>query len=151
MTEPNRRASQRRLPAACLLLLLLPLAQGAGARELPSADDLQWLVPGEVMALMVEHDPHGPVVIDARPKPRYVLGHIPGAWNISSKDMWGWIEDLEPYRERGIVLYDDNGLNAHRAGHKLLIDGFRKVFLMRGYYPAWLRKGYPHETGEPPN
>ena len=125
------------------LLLLAPLA--AGARPLREAGHLQQIEPEEVLSILIEGG-DGPVVIDARAAPLYAKSHIPGAVNVYSKLLWGWIPDLEKYRDRGIILYCESGLNSRRAGLKLLRADFPKVFEMRGHLKRWRALGYPLEV-----
>jgi rhodanese-related sulfurtransferase len=114
------------------------------ARELAAADRLQPIAPQEVMAILIRGD--GPLVIDARPPVHYEKGHVPGARSVYSKWIHGRLPELEPYRERGIVIYCRNGLNSKRAGLKLLQEGFRRVFVMEGHLPRWIALGYPVEV-----
>ena len=105
---------------------------------------MQELTTEEVLQILIDGD--GPVVIDARPGPRYEQEHIPGVMHVYSKHVWGWVPDLEKYRDRGIVFYCDNGLNSRRAAKKLLGEGFPKVFVMKGYLRRWKTLGYPLES-----
>lgn len=144
-TEPR---SMRRVIAgiACLGLwaALLASPQPACARDFPAANRLQPITPEEVMELII--DGRGPVVIDVRPPVHYEKGHIPGAISVYSKWIYGRLPELEPYRERGIVVYCRDGLNSKRAGIQLLSEGFRKVFVMQGQLPRWTQLGYPLEV-----
>jgi rhodanese-related sulfurtransferase len=132
---------------ACLGMVSALLAAAtprASARELAEADRVQPITPQEVMALII--DGTGPVVIDVRPPNQYEQGHVPGAISVYSKWIHGRLPELEPYRERGIVIYCANGLNSKRAGIKLLDEGFRKLFVMKGQLPRWKQLGYPLEV-----
>jgi rhodanese-related sulfurtransferase len=127
-----------------LLAAALAAAHTASAREFAAANRVQPITPQEVMALII--DGRGPVVIDVRPPRHYEKGHVPGAISVYSKWIEGRLPELEPYRERGIVVYCGDGLNSKRAGVKLLTEGFRKVYVMQGHLPRWKKLGYPLEV-----
>jgi rhodanese-related sulfurtransferase len=131
----------------CMLLLAIGLVagpRGVAARELAEAEGVQPITPQQVMALIIAGG--GPVVIDVRPPNQYEQGHVPGAKSVYSKWIYGRVQELEPYRERGIVIYCANGLNSKRAGIKLREEGFRKLFVMQGQLPRWKELGYPLEV-----
>ncbi len=128
-----------------LLAATLLIASAAGAREYRESPGVQMITPEEVLTnLMVGS---GPIVVDARGTRYFVTGHIPSALDMSSKDIYGWVPDLEKFEDRGIVFYCDNGINSQRAAKKLLKEGFRKVFVMQGYLGRWRGLGYPLERG----
>ncbi len=133
-----------RLTTAFVLFLGLLLAADGGAREYAESRELQVITAEEVLRNLIYDE--GPVVIDARPPPAHARGHIPGTRNFYSKLIYGQVPELMPYRDRGIAFYCENGLNSRRAGLKLLKNGFRKVFLLKGNLPNWQRLGYPIEV-----
>lgn len=122
-------------------MICLLLATSAAAREYQERRFVQELSAEEVLRILIDGD--GPIVIDARAPPHYEKGHIPGAINVYSKHVYGWVPDLEKYRNRGILFYCENGLNSQRASNKLLREGFHKVFVMRGNLRRWRALGYP--------
>lgn len=140
---PGYRAILRAFVFCGLLVLL---AAGAQARELREAGFAQEIEPEEVLRLLIEGD--GPLIVDTRIPQRYARDRIPGAWGIYSKDIWGWIPDFEKYRDRGIVFYCDNGRNSAMSSQKLIIEGFRKVFVMRPGFRRWKELDFPLEVGD---
>jgi len=133
---------------AWLLLAACLLAFPAGAREYRESTRVQNISAEEVLEFLI--DGNGPLVVDARGAIAYEKGHIPGAWDVNAKDIWGWVPDLEAYKDRGIVFYCNSGLKSRRAANKLLIEGFRKVFVMQGNFKRWRKLGYPLEYPDTP-
>lgn len=128
-----------------LLAVALMIGSPAGAREYRESAGVQMLTAEEVMTGLL--DGEGPIVVDARGTRYFVTGHVPGARDMSSKDIYGWVPDLEKFEDRGIVFYCDNGMLSQRAAKKLLKEGFRKVFVMQGNLGRWRGLGYPLARG----
>jgi thiosulfate/3-mercaptopyruvate sulfurtransferase len=102
-------------------------------------------------------------LIDARPKPDYEKGHIPGAvWadtgaaqklaarpgGLEDKDAWeAWIARLGIAPEIEVLVYDANRqLDAARLWWLLSYLGVEKVGLIDGSFPLWQRQGRPVST-----
>ena len=145
---PRNPRNTSGLHAFCVLLGAVVLAAaGAEAREYRESSSVQRMTPGELLSNLIAGT--GPVVIDARGTRFYDEGHVPGALDIHSKLIWGWVPDLEKYEDRGFVVYCDNGLNSGRAARRLLRENFRKVFVMEGHFKRWKKLGYPVEVSPP--
>ena len=130
----------------CLLLAAaLLITSPVGAREYRESAGVQRITAEEVLTSLI--DGNGPIVVDARGTRYFVTGHVPGALDMSSKDIYGWVPELEKFEDRGIVFYCDNGMLSQRAAKKLLKEGFRKVFVMEGNLGRWRGLGYPLERG----
>ncbi len=105
------------------------------------------------------------VVLDVRGRNEYLSGHIKGAVNIPvaatfspnpPKDRVaniGYIQilfgDAGIDTSTGVVIYDNGEyINAGRSFWVLEVYGHKKVMLLNGGYPAWLKKQYPVSSVE---
>jgi 3-mercaptopyruvate sulfurtransferase SseA len=91
----------------------------------------------------------------------YQNGHIPGAHylettTLEKASLWNRIDDaaleerllaLGINREKSIVLYGRDPMAAARAAVILMYAGVSEVRLLDGGYAAWMRAGYPVESG----
>ena len=98
-------------------------------------------------------------IVDVRPRKSYSKGHIPGAVNLSADDV---IDPHAPVnghllpnqqlatrlgalgidRQTKVVLYDDKGgFHAARLFWMLEYFGHRKVAVLNGGYPKWMKEG----------
>jgi len=100
------------------------------------------------------------VVLDVRSRDEYLQGHISGAVNVPvaasfsptpPRDRVANISNIQKlYGDAGIgadtsVIIYDNGeyINAGRSFWVLEVYGHKRVMLLNGGYPAWLKKQYP--------
>jgi rhodanese-related sulfurtransferase len=86
-----------------------------------SLENLLALPPGEVL------------VIDVRSKQEYDSGHFSTAINIPHDQIENQIKQLDPYRQKQIVLYCHSGNRAAVAEKVLRKNGFVKVVNAGGY------------------
>ena len=132
--------------ALCALLLAAPAgAEERPARksweEWPESERMREVTRSEAVEILLAEG--GPLIVDTRGPREFAEGHIPGAVNIPHKETWGRIDFYRQFEDRGIVLYCTRGGRASIAGEGLLTEGFRKVGLLQGHYPAWKRSGLP--------
>jgi len=100
------------------------------------------------------------VVLDVRERDEYLSGHIAGAVNIPVTSTFspnpprdrvaniGYIQklfgDAGIDTSTGVIIYDNGEyINAGRSFWVLEVYGHKKVMLLNGGYPAWLKKQYP--------
>ena len=101
-------------------------------------------------------------MLDARPRGKYLEGHVPGAvWVDHSDWMKGFSgEDREAWQKRigdlgidlngPVIVYDDNrAKDAARIWWILRYWGARDARLLNGGWSAWRAAGGPVETTEP--
>ena len=74
---------------------------------------------------------------------------IPGSISVHSADILSGEADLEPYRERGMILYCSNGARSRRSTLYLSREGFKKIFVLEGMIRNWRFSGYPLESSLP--
>jgi len=107
------------------------------------ADDrelLQEIGVTRAQELLAGGDP--PVLIDIRERNEWAIGWIGGAVRIPMSELG---EQLEPYRERPIVLYCAHGNRSLRVAHALSDLGFADVVSLAGGIVAWEHAGLPVE------
>jgi len=119
-----------------------------GAHQLPALETLMKSDP----ALVIHHDAsygvtspdelaarlHSGVetlVLDVRIPKEFGEGHIPGANCIPAKVVYRSLDKLD--RRWSIVMVDDGGVDANEAAFLLASEGFRKVSVLSGGFPAW--------------
>ena len=124
---------------ALLLLALFGLACGSGS-DVPDAGAL---APEEVLSLVGAED--APLILDARTSEEFAAGHVPGAVNIPYTEVAERVAEIEPYRDRGVVVYCERGRRAEVAADALEAAGFDDVRLIEGHMSGWRESGHPVE------
>ena len=89
--------------------------------------------------------------IDARPGPDYEAGHIPGALNLTSTAMDGWMDAFiaETDIDKLIIAYCD-GIHCdlgRNLADQLRLDGFQRVYYLKNGWHLWTTGGMPVEAG----
>jgi rhodanese-related sulfurtransferase len=84
-----------------------------------------------------------PVVLDVRSSEEYADGHIPGAINIPYDEIPAYLDSLNAFRGREIVVYCRSGRRAGVAEEALAKAGFGQVFDLEGHMLAWQAEEYP--------
>lgn len=94
----------------------------------------------------------GAVLIDARTKPEYDEGHIPGAILIDYYEMGRYLEKLLPTldtAQRTIVYcYGPDCDDAELLARELYMLGFTDLHVFEGGYEEWIDSGREVEGGE---
>lgn len=90
------------------------------------------------------------VFIDTRKQKDFEQGHVPGARSIPSREVEGYLKQIEKLREYPVILYDDGTLEAERAAKELAKNGFTRLYSIEGGMPAWRKAELPVETGSGP-
>ncbi len=85
------------------------------------------------------------VVLDVRTSEEYDLGHVPDAINIPHDVVGERITELEPARDRVLVVYCRSGRRVQLAIEALRAAGFTRMRHLEGDYPAWAAEGRPIE------
>lgn len=96
--------------------------------------------PGEAVQLINHEDA---VVLDTRGHDEFAGGHILSAINIPLADLEDRISDLEPMRERPLVVCCRTGQRSARAGSILKRHGFESIYKLAGGLMAWESAGFP--------
>jgi rhodanese-related sulfurtransferase len=111
----------------------------ACAAEPSSVEDV---APEQVLALAAA--PDGPLLLDVRTPEEYEGGHVPGAVNIPHDQVTGRLAELEPYRDRGVVVYCQSGRRAGMAAEALVEAGL-PVRHLDGDMAGWRERNLPIE------
>ena len=96
------------------------------------------LTAQEVAALMNHEEV---VVIDIRTSAIFQKGHIFNACNIPKADFT--VERIAPYKNRTIVIVDENGYDAASIGNKIKQDKGAKVYTLNGGIATWRNANLP--------
>lgn len=88
-------------------------------------------------------DPAGPAVLDVRSSNEFDAGHIPGSIHIPYDEIEQRIGELEPYRDKGLVVYCRTGRRAGIAEAALARAGFERVWDLEGHMVEWQGQGLP--------
>ena len=83
-----------------------------------------------------------PVLVDIRERSEWETGWIGGAFRIPMSELG---EQLEPYRDRSVVLYCAHGNRSLRLASALSNLGYPKVTSLAGGIVAWDQAGLPVE------
>lgn len=115
-----------------IALLTLLTAVNLNAKNI-SQDELQTLMKSE----------NKPLLIDVRTESEYANGHIPGAINISHKELEQRLTELSDVKDSQVILYCRSGTRAGFAKEILTKNGFTKLDHLSGDYIAWNKKDLP--------
>jgi rhodanese-related sulfurtransferase len=85
------------------------------------------------------------VVIDLRPPEAFRAGHLPRARSLPLDEVRQ--RETEIPRTGRVVLYAGTPEEAAAAYQALREAGYRNVMVLAGGLPAWVRLGFPMETG----
>ena len=83
------------------------------------------------------------VVLDIRKKEEFRTGHLPESINIPAANIQSQLGQLEPYKNRPIVLVCKTGTTAGTVGVTLNKAGFDQVSRLRGGIMEWKNSSLP--------
>ncbi len=85
----------------------------------------------------------GAVVLDIRDTKEFSAGHIAGAVSMPFASFDSRIGELEPYKDKPVVLVCKMGQHASAAGRKLKPLGFENVRRLSGGMAEWTASSLP--------
>ncbi|MGI9322407.1 MAG: rhodanese-like domain-containing protein [Pseudomonadales bacterium] len=85
----------------------------------------------------------GALVVDVRGAKEYSAGHIAGALNLPLTNVEARLEELEPYKDKPVVLVCKMGQHAGAIGRKLKAHGFADVRRLSGGMAEWSASSLP--------
>ncbi|HLP97265.1 MAG TPA: rhodanese-like domain-containing protein [Sideroxyarcus sp.] len=83
----------------------------------------------------------GELLLDVRESDDYKEFHIPNSMNLPFGRLASRLAELEPYRNKPIIVIDHSGLRAPRALEQLQEAGYSQVFIVNGGVVAWQAAG----------
>ncbi len=87
------------------------------------------------------------VIIDTRGDEEFKQGHILNAVHVPLALLSERMTELQPYRERAVIVYCDSGRQSAHAGATLRSNGFTTIYKLSGGLMAWKSAGLPLERG----
>ena len=136
-----------------LIILLFALFQACTAQvpsDKPSVNNpdfdkrLESLLSFSVPLLGTEElasQPEEYVILDAREKEEYEVGHIPGAIYVGyNKFNFSSLEGIE--KKHPVVVYCSVGYRSEKIGKKLMKKGYTSVYNLYGSIFEWVNDGY---------
>lgn len=84
-----------------------------------------------------------PLVLDVRTPGEYREGHVPGAVNISVFDFRSPFEQMDPPKDKPIVVICEHGPRSSFAGFMLKSAGYMNVLELDGAMKAWKKNNLP--------
>jgi rhodanese-related sulfurtransferase len=85
----------------------------------------------------------GAVLVDIRDTKEYSAGHIAGALSMPVSSIDARIGEMEPYKDKPVVLVCKMGQHAGAAGRKLKALGFENVRRLSGGMAEWTASSLP--------
>lgn len=164
-TSPNCILS-RKIKAVFLRVFILALGITGMPQPALSTTDFELLITPKQVQSIPENER---VVIDTRPSWKYLLGHIPGAINLSSwkeftlksNGVMGQINQDKEFiveklrglginRKKTIIIYGDLSDKWRTDGRFFWMFefyGFKRVALLKGGFQNWRKAGFSKERG----
>ena len=135
--------------AAGVLIGCAGIVGTAFAEEPAPVADAPRISQAELLARMEKKD-SSLVVLDVRTPAEYAAGHVPGARNVSHDQLAANLVELEPLRDKDVVLYCRSGRRTLLAEDVLRKAGFTKLLHLDGDYLAWEAQQRPVERESAP-
>jgi len=85
------------------------------------------------------------LILDVRTPGEFRDGHIPGASHLDHRQVESRISEIEPYRNRPVVVYCLSGIRAGMVESYLIEQGFTQVRHLQGDWSAWESNKLPSE------
>jgi rhodanese-related sulfurtransferase len=98
-------------------------------------------VSAQELVQLVNND--GAVVVDLRDKAEFEAGHIVDAINIPFAAIETRMDELNPHKDKPMVLVCKMGQHAGSAGTQLRKAGFEQVSRLRGGIADWRAQNLP--------
>ncbi|MGH8246639.1 MAG: rhodanese-like domain-containing protein [Gammaproteobacteria bacterium] len=83
------------------------------------------------------------LLIDVRPETEFSAGHVLNAINIPAAEMESRLQGLEKHKGGPVITCCQNGSASGRIARTLRMNGFEKVYCLKGGITAWQNAGLP--------
>jgi phage shock protein E len=139
----------RILVLAASALFFVGIAGTSLAADPAPAADAPRISQADLLARLEKKDA-SLVVLDVRTPAEFAAGHVPGARNVSHDQLAAKLAELEPLRDKDVVLYCRSGRRSLLAEEVLRKAGFTKLLHLDGDYLAWEAQQRPVEREDAP-
>lgn len=95
------------------------------------------LMPSYVKAQEVYQNLSKYLIIDIRPREKFIQGHIQGAYNLQSKDLFDFIEARKDSSYEKIVIVSSTGQSSAYSTSLLRLAGFSNVYSLQWGMASW--------------
>lgn len=85
------------------------------------------------------------VFMDIRSDEEFAQGHVVDAVHVPLPLLDARMDELQPYRDRKVIVYCESGRRAAHAGVTLRKHGFTSLYKLAGGLMAWRGAGLPLE------
>ena len=96
--------------------------------------------PRETVRMLNHEDA---VLVDIRKPGDFSKGHILGAGNVPADRIGEQQAEMAKYKGQSVILCCDNGHDSIRAGRILKMQGFEKIYCIKGGLHAWRTANLP--------
>ncbi len=127
------------LASAFVVVLLLIIAVEMKRKVLGFAD----IKPQEAVRLINQEDA---ITLDVREDQEYAQGHVINAVHIPLGLLDKRLHELEPHKDKPIVVYCRTGQRSAQAGVQLRQQGFTRIYKLGGGMLAWQGADLPVST-----
>lgn len=83
------------------------------------------------------------ILLDVRDVSSFKKGHIAASINIPFSEFKNKLSELDPYRERPIIINYSHGQSHHKIGRFLKNAGFMKCYHLKGGITSWQNAALP--------
>ena len=130
-----------------IFLVLLALGSGGALLVLTfrGAGSQKGVTPIQATMLINREDAQ---VIDVRTADEYVVGHLPDSRNVPLENFAERAGELEPLKEKPLILVCQTGARSSNACKQLQKLGFTQISNLRGGIAGWRSAGLPLKKGE---
>lgn len=122
-----------------ILIALVALSGALIVKRLGIIDRLRGISSVDVYKARNLIENGGAVVLDVRTEEEYSAARIPAARHIPLSQIGQRLAELEPYRDKPILVSCRSGSRSARACSVLSRHGFEQVYNLKGGLLAWSR------------
>jgi len=83
------------------------------------------------------------LILDVRTPGEFSDGHLPKAYNIDHRSIESRIKEIEPYRNKPVIVYCYSGVRAGKVETYLIEQGFTQIKHLEGDWSAWSENKLP--------
>lgn len=88
------------------------------------------------------------LVLDVRTVEQFATGHLSNAVNIPIKDLAQRTGEIDKFKDKNVIIVDQNGSLGGKAESRLRQASFANVFYLQGGIAAWQSQSLPVTTSK---